>query len=116
MANDKGYIVAWSNESFELWLCLHFNYIETSQHRKGYNNKLTDIFKNKGVFTQNQKFEDDGKNNPQLFSIIINQCGGSLSNAIANAKKLAENKNLNNPAKVNPATMVYTVIEALENY
>ena len=42
---DKGYKIAWSNQSFEYWLYLHFYYSDSALHRDGWNGKLNDIFK-----------------------------------------------------------------------
>jgi len=107
-----GCTVAWSNESFELWLCLHFDYIDTPQHRDWYNDRLTDIFREKGVFTKKQSYDSDGKNDEELFEKIM-LCGGDLNKAIKRADKLIDGKRLNNPAKCNPATMIFRAINVL---
>ena len=110
--NYSGSIVAWSNESFELWLCLHFHYIQSALSRNAYNDILTDLFRSKGIFTDKEKYDPDGKKDPALFYTIM-EAGGSLKSAIRNAKKLAKEKDLTNPAKANPATMVFRVAEIL---
>lgn len=33
LGKEKGYKIAWSNQSFEYWLYLHFNYADTALHR-----------------------------------------------------------------------------------
>ncbi|MCL2854587.1 MAG: RloB family protein [Defluviitaleaceae bacterium] len=104
--------VAWSNESFELWLCLHFYCIVTAQTRHWYNNKLTSILREKGFLTENQSYEDDGKSDPNIFS-NISEAGGCYKKAIERAKKLTEDKALHNPAKANPCTLIYKAVEAL---
>ena len=43
--NDKDYSIAWSNQSFEYWLYLHFYYSDSSLHRYEWNLKLDEIFK-----------------------------------------------------------------------
>lgn len=40
---EKGYKIAWSNQSFEYWLYLHFNYSDSALHRDVWNDKLNDI-------------------------------------------------------------------------
>ncbi|MCL1882482.1 MAG: RloB family protein [Defluviitaleaceae bacterium] len=114
MAEDRypGCTVAWSNESFELWLCLHFDYVQSPLHRGAYNDKLTEIFRKNGIFNKRQSFDYNGKNDAQLYE-KINQCGGSLDNAIKWSKRLADSQNLNNPAKANPVTMVYKAVQVL---
>ena len=99
-------IVAWSNESFELWLYLHFYLVETALTRTDYNNKLTDILRTRGVFTQKESYERDGKKSTTMFWDITNS-GGSLKNALINSKILLDRYNdKSNPAKSNPVTMV----------
>ncbi|MCL2197935.1 MAG: RloB family protein [Defluviitaleaceae bacterium] len=109
-----GCTVAWSNESFELWLCLHFEYIQSSLRRNEYNDKLTKIFRKNGIFTKRQDFDSNGKNDPQLYE-KIKQCNGDIDNAIKWARALKASKTTNNPAKANPATMVFEAVDALIN-
>ena len=40
----RGYQVAWSNQSFEYWLYLHFYYSDSALHREDWNQKLNEIF------------------------------------------------------------------------
>ena len=51
-ALGKGLNVAYSNESFELWLLLHFDLLTSAIGRKDYINKLTDNLKK---LTKNNK-------------------------------------------------------------
>ena len=45
LGKEKGYQIAWSNQSFEYWLYLHFNYSDSALHRYDWNKKLSEIFK-----------------------------------------------------------------------
>ena len=109
----KDCIVAWSNESFELWLNLHFNYITSGLKRWEYNDKLTHIFRSKNIFTKTQNYEDDGKTLPNIFDKIAS-AGGCYKTAVHYAKMLeAQNKSTSNPARSNPVTMVHKAVEAL---
>ena len=107
---------AWSNESFEFWLCLHFEYFSDAKDRHWYNDKLTEIFRKKKLFTKRQNWDDDGKNDPNIFQKIL-KAGGCYERAIKNAKKCfdahAINGIIHSPAKANPATMVHKAVEAL---
>ena len=105
-------IVAWSNESFELWLCLHYDYIDAAFGRNDYNDRLTGIFRKKGVFSKNQNYEDNGKNDSLLFDKIV-ETGGSLRKAVRNARRLVDGMNIASPAKAVPATMMFKAVEAL---
>jgi hypothetical protein len=42
-AESVGHRVAYSNEAFELWFCLHFNYLDTPISRNQYLSRLTDL-------------------------------------------------------------------------
>jgi len=103
-------IVAWSNESFELWICLHFEYISSRLTRDQYNNKLTTLFRKKGIFTKHQNYEDNGKNLETIFEdILLN--GGSLETALSNAKRLSEICGQETScALMNPATNMYEAV------
>ncbi|MGN0483332.1 MAG: RloB family protein [Lachnospiraceae bacterium] len=43
-AEAKGYHVAWSNQAFEYWLYLHFNYSDVALHRSQWNQRLDTEF------------------------------------------------------------------------
>ena len=57
---NRGYNVAWSNQSFEYWLYLHFYYSDTALHRHQWNAKLDEIFKknNLGNGTYQKNYDD----------------------------------------------------------
>jgi len=107
-------VVAWSNESFELWLRLHFEYIDSAQTRYQHNDWLTEKFREKGVFAKQQNYEKKGKNLKNIFD-IIKTCGGCYKFAIDNAKRLEKAMCISSPAKADPATMVHKAVEDLIN-
>lgn len=111
-AKHENCIVAWSNESFELWLCLHFDYCDSALGRNDYNDKLTEIFRKKEIYRGKQNYDDDGKKDEDIFNTII-KAGGSLQNAIKNAEKLLKDKDLSSPATLKPATTVHLAVQAL---
>lgn len=41
---ERGYKVAWSNQCFEYWLYLHFNYSDSALRRDVWHRKLDEIF------------------------------------------------------------------------
>lgn len=43
IGTQKGYNIAWSNQSFEYWLFLHFEYSDAALHRNIWNSKLSDL-------------------------------------------------------------------------
>lgn len=107
----KGYKVAWSNQSFEYWLYLHFYYSDSALHRDGWNEKLNEIFKqNKlGDGTYHKNYED-------IYNIVDTFDG--VNGAIKNAKRrMADfNENKDNPSEYDPGTMVYELVQELKVY
>ena len=76
----RGYHVAWSNESFEYWLYLHFQYNESALHRSEWCKKLDEIFRKRQL--------GDGKyckNCENIFEIMENFNG--VDTAIENAER-----------------------------
>ena len=80
LGKEKGYKIAWSNQSFEYWLYLHFNYADTALHRDDWCEKLNEIFKqyNLGDGTYH-------KNCEEIFD-LVNQYDG-VNTAFKNAKR-----------------------------
>lgn len=56
----RGYNMAWSNQSFEYWLYLHFNYSDSALHRHQWNAKLDEIFRknNLGDGTYQKNYDE----------------------------------------------------------
>ena len=107
----KGYKIAWSNQSFEYWLYLHFNYSDSALHREDWNIKLDEIFKeyNLGNGTYQKNYED-------IYN-MVNIYGG-VNTAIKNAKRRMADfeKEGRKPSEYNPGTTVYKLVEKLKYY
>lgn len=91
---------AFSNESFELWYVLHFEYLDTQITRADYCKKLTILL--------GKKYE---KNNTNIYAELLER----QDQALKFAKKL-ESKILSNgacPANSYPYTTVYKIVERL---
>lgn len=96
--------VAWSNESFELWLLLHFQDYGADNGREAYIKRLNDYF-------------DYSKTREDLFEMVTSL--GSLHDAKRRAKKQYSNyvdQGITVPSKMIPATRVYELVEELEKY
>ena len=111
LANAKGYKVAWSNQSFEYWLYLHFNYSDSALNRYQWNEKLDELFKNYGL--------GDGiyqKNYENLFE-LVNVYNG-MDTAIHNAKRrmAAYNPQTMRPSSYDPGTNVHELVMQLRQY
>ena len=89
----------WSNEAFELWLCLYFNYDQASHSRDDYEDKLNN-------YPALKKVNFDYAKNKKNIHTILTEAGGDIEKAIKFAKKL--NK-LN--GRGNPSTGVYKFAE-----
>ena len=106
----QGYNVAWSNQSFEYWIYLHFYYSESALHRSDWEDKLDKLFRKRNL--ANKKYE---KNNQKLFE-ILNRFDGPTT-AVKNAKRrMANYTKTSKPSDYNPGTTVYKLIETLLEY
>lgn len=110
-ATHKGYKVAWSNQSFEYWLYLHFYYSDVALHRDDWTNKLNTIFKHYGLNSGSYQ-----KNDPNIFN-TVNSFDG-LNTAIKNAqRRMAEFKaELVKPSLFDPGTTVFELVLELKQF
>ena len=114
-AEKKGFKVAWSNESFEYWIFLHFKNSTAILSAKDLENKLKDIFKQKKI--NGGKYD---KNISNIYELIEEK--GNVDFAIRNAKKGMDfhnaiyNEGKRKPSECNPGTMVYQLVEELRRY
>lgn len=94
--------VAYSNEAFELWYLLHFNYYYSAISRQQYREKLTELL--------GHKYEKNSEN-------MYQELEDKQPDAIRNAEKLLNDHFERNgriePAKDNPSTTVHKLVEEL---
>lgn len=106
---EKGYKIAWSNQSFEYWLYLHFNYSDSALHRDEWNKKLDQIFKelNLGEGRYRKNYED-------IYNIV--NVDDRVDLAIKNAKRRMSgfDERRCKPSAYDPGTMVYKLVEELK--
>ncbi len=100
-ATQNGFNVAYSNEAFELWYLLHFQFMDSAISRKGYIQKLSPIL--------GFKYE---KNNRGMYDILESR----QSEAIKNAERLQQGYNNLSPAQENPSTTVYQLVLELNKH
>lgn len=128
IAKAKGFNVAWSNDSFELWILLHFESIDISnvlfKNRETYYERLTDIFKS--LTNPNQdlvnalkhptfSYKQDFKHENNFRNIVRTEIIGKTNDAIARAKELEKYHsayNIPNHDK-SPCTLVHHLVEEL---
>ena len=98
MAESYGFKSAYSNEAFELWYVLHFEYLTAGINRKKYIEKLSSIL--------GKKYK---KNSKEMYDILLTK----QNDAIKNAKKLLQIHKKLNPADMTPSTTVHLLVEEL---
>lgn len=108
---NKGYKIAWSNQSFEYWLYLHFCYSDAALHREDWNKKLDEIFNQYQLGTGSYR-----KNDENIYAFVDTYDG--VNQAIKNAKRRmsAFKKDVDKPSKFDPGTTVYQLVEELKVY
>lgn len=80
LAANYGFNVAWSNQSFEYWLYLHFDYLDTALDRTQICVKLSSIFKQNRIDPNGYR-----KNMPNIYELVTEH--GNVDDAIEHAKK-----------------------------
>ena len=100
-AKDQGFKVAYSNESFELWYVLHFEFINTGIPRSDYLRKLTTLF--------GRRYQ---KNSETIYDDLFDK----QAIAIKNAENLLKQYNPHIPAKDNPSTTVHLLVQELNKF
>jgi RloB-like protein len=100
-ANSEGFGVAYSNEAFELWYILHFEFLNTGIPRSDYLDKLTYLCR--------QKYK---KNSETIYDELIHK----QATAIKNATNLLKLYKPCNPVKDNPSTTVHLLVQELNKF
>ena len=107
ICETKGYIPLWSNQAFEFWILLHFNYIEGNISRTNYEQKINEYFKKAGL---NYKYS---KNDETIYSKLAKY--GSLELAKKYAAKIHRKFRNELPSKSKSCTTVYKFFEEIDN-
>lgn len=130
-AQNCGINVAWSNDSFELWILMHFEEIDANdknyQKRETYYSQLTKIFKNhkepneylkKALSHDSFSYKKDLKSERNFRNIVRAEIVTKTNLAIERAHKLETNFNnleLYDHEK-SPCTHVHYLVQQLLNY
>lgn len=100
IARNKGYIPIWSNECFELWFILHFEYYEVNNGRQAYFDRLSKLLE--------EKYDKSS----DIFKKIHSPT--NLKNAVDASKKLNQNfSSVASEAEKVPCTQMFIVIEEI---
>lgn len=98
LAASKGIEVAYSNEAFELWYLLHFDYHHAGITRKAY----IEILERKLGHTYEKNSE-----------FMFDELESKIQIAIRNAQRLLENYVPRHPERDNPSTTIHLLVEEL---
>ncbi len=101
MAESSGYQVAYSNEAFELWYILHFDYMQSALSREQYIEILDKKF--------GHKYQKNARN-------TYDELSEYRGKAIKFAEKLLKEINNGSPHKNNPTTKVHLLVKKLNEY
>lgn len=101
MAKAHNIKVAYSNEAFELWYLLHFNYHESALSRTQYADMLKRAL---GIRYK--------KNSFNMYDLLESR----QPNAIRNAERLLKSYTPHNPARDNPCTTVHHLVQELNKF
>lgn len=107
---DKGYNIAWSNQCFEYWLYLHFEYSDSALHRDVWKEKLNQIFKSYNLGNGNYE-----KNLANIYDLVNTYDG--VNTAIRNAKRRMSDYNKKiKPSTYDPGTTVHELVGELKQF
>lgn len=111
LAQSYGYKVAYSNDCFELWLVLHYQFVDSKLHRNQYYEILSKLW--------DCNYEKEGKKisfSRDIYDRIENDEKASMVDALKYSKKLFDNQMDLPYAQQNPCTTVYQLVCELSKY
>lgn len=103
LAKQNDLKIAYSNEAFELWYLLHFNYYDTAFSRNNYEDMLTKLI--------GKKYD---KKDKKMYEKLENL--GNKKSALEHANKLLSSYPDFNPEKNNPSTTVHHLVCELNKF
>ncbi|MEG3928781.1 MULTISPECIES: RloB family protein [unclassified Microcoleus] len=101
LARNNGIDVAYSNDAFELWYLLHFDFYDAGISRQLYQNMLTKLLGH-----------EYKKNSETIYEELKDKQQG----AIKHAKRLLQEYERPNPESDNPSTTVHLLVEELNSF
>ncbi|MDB5243636.1 MAG: RloB protein [Spirosoma sp.] len=108
LAGLNGFRVAYSNQAFELWFILHFDYVSSPMHRNQYANRLKAVL---GFPYSKQK---------EIARLMFQALFPKQQLAIDNARRLytqfADELDQHNPAEEESSTTVFQLVEKLRSF
>lgn len=114
LAVSEGIKAGWTNEAFELWYLLHFQFRNTAMSREDYRKSLEREINAKiatAAKGNKRKPFSYAKNSKDMYAILAEY--GDESQAIKFAEKLVKNQTGKNYAKQNPCTTIHLLVNEL---
>jgi hypothetical protein len=108
-----GYGCAWSNEAFELWYVLHFQYRNTGMSRDDYKGVITNEINNRIAQAENPSIRTFAyrKNDERMYALL--QEFGDEVFATNNADRLLADFHNTRYSTHNPCTKVHKLVQSL---
>jgi len=114
LAESNDIKVGWSNEAFELWYLLHFQFRHTSMSRTDYKKAIENEVNTRIIAESKsrkpKKFEYK-KNSEEMYHILAKY--GNQSQAIKWAEQLMQHHTCENYAIHNPCTRIHLLVKEL---
>lgn len=101
LAESAGLRVAYSNEAFEIWYLLHFDYHTAALSRHDYGSRLSKLLG-----------KPYRKNDPQIYNVLRERQDAALKNA----RRLITRYKPHHPERDNPSTTVHLLVEELNRH
>jgi hypothetical protein len=111
LAQKNNIRVAYSNDTFELWFVLHYQYIDTPWIRDQYYDKLSELW--------GCNYPKDGKAKAfcrRIYQLLLEDDNADQEKAIDWGRKLHDKQTDLTFAERNPCTTVFELVEELNQY
>ena len=108
LAKENNVKIAYSNEAFEIWFILHFQYLDIATSRSEYLTILTKQMQKYGLLNKKEKYK---KNREDMYEKLKPY----QTTAITNAAKLIQDRDeaKKHPFDANPSTTVQELVQEL---
>ncbi len=108
LAKENNVKIAYSNEAFEIWFILHFQYLDIATSRSEYPKILNTQMKKYRLLNEKEKYE---KNREDMYEKLKSY----QRTAITNAAKLIQDRDeaKKHPFDANPSTTVQELVQEL---
>ncbi|GBE75661.1 hypothetical protein myaer87_28880 [Microcystis aeruginosa NIES-87] len=108
LAKENNIKIAYSNEAFEIWFILHFQYLDIATSRSKYLTILTKQMQKYGLLNKKEKYK---KNREDMYEKLKPY----QTTAITNAAKLIQDRDeaKKHPFDANPSTTVQELVQEL---